>query len=144
LVGALAVMLVTFTLAHGPGLLTLAASLGTAASLVLTVALAWLAARLAHLSGISSDETVILHQSLPGLSLEGLLLAGATVAALGVIVDVTVSQASTVLALRQANDEQTTRELVRGAMRVGRDHIAATVNTLVYAYVGASLPILLI
>ena len=66
------------------------------------------------------------------------------IAALGVLDDVTVSQASTVLALRSANPSLRFRQLFRVAQRVGRDHVSATVNTLVLAYVGASLPVLLI
>jgi uncharacterized membrane protein len=66
------------------------------------------------------------------------------IAALGVLDDVTVSQASTVMALRSANPALAFRELFARAMRVGRDHVSATVNTLVLAYVGASLPVLLI
>lgn len=66
------------------------------------------------------------------------------IAALGVLDDVTVSQASTVMALRGANPALGFRELSARAMRVGRDHVSATVNTLGLAYVGASLPVLLI
>src|SRR5207253_6353311 len=78
------------------------------------------------------------------ISLQGLLLAGMVVGALGVLVDLTVSQASTVIALRQANPALGFRGLFTGALSVGHDHIAATVNTLVFAYAGASLPVLLI
>lgn len=78
------------------------------------------------------------------LSLEGLVLAGMLVAALGVLDDVTVSQASTVIALRRANPALHARRLFGEALTVGRDHLGATVNTLVLAYVGAALPILLI
>jgi uncharacterized membrane protein len=72
------------------------------------------------------------------------MLAGIVIGALGVLDDLTVTQASTVLALRRANPTQRFRELFRGAIGVGHDHIAATVNTLFLAYAGASLPILLI
>ena len=66
------------------------------------------------------------------------------IGALGVLDDLTVSQASTVMALRRANPALHFRQLFSGALAVGHDHIAATVNTLVLAYAGASLPILLI
>jgi uncharacterized membrane protein len=78
------------------------------------------------------------------LSPEGLVLAGIVIGALGVLDDVTVSQASTVLALRRARPGQGARELYRRAIAVGRDHLGATVNTLVLAYAGAALPVLLI
>jgi uncharacterized membrane protein len=144
LVGALAVMLVTLALAHGPGVKTLAAALGTAVALVLTLGLASLFADLAHLTGLSSDEAVFLRATVGEVSIQGLLLAGVVIAALGVLDDLTVSQSSTVLALRRANPALGFQALFRGALAVGRDHITATVNTLVLAYVGASLPVLLI
>ncbi len=143
-VGALAVMLTTILLAHGTGPKSLAAILGTAASLVVTVALAVLFTDLTHLTGLSSEEATFLQVNDAGVSLRGLLLAGMIVAALGVLDDVTISQSSTVLALRQADPGQSFRELFARAMDVGRDHVSATVNTLVLAYVGASLPLLLI
>jgi uncharacterized membrane protein len=143
-VGSLAVALITIPLAHGWGPKSLAAVLGTAASLLLTALLALVFTEAAHLTGFSSEEATFLQVSGAGLSLEGLLLAGMVIGALGVLDDVTVSQASTVLALRGAAPGLRFRELFGRALRVGRDHVSATVNTLVLAYVGASLPVLLI
>jgi uncharacterized membrane protein len=143
-VGSLAVALVTIPLAHGRGPKSLAAVLGTAASLLFTALLALVFTEAAHLTGFSSEEAVFLQVSGADLSLDGLLLAGMVVGALGVLDDVTVSQASTVLALRGANPALRFRELFLRALRVGRDHVSATVNTLVLAYVGAALPLLLI
>jgi uncharacterized membrane protein len=144
IVGSLAVALITIPLAHGAGPKTLAALLGTAASLLLTALLALIFTKAAHLTGFSSEEATFLQLAGANLSLEGLLLAGMVIAALGVLDDVTVSQASTVLALRAANPTLRFRQLFSVAQRVGRDHVSATVNTLVLAYVGASLPVLLI
>ena len=143
-VGALAIMLVTILLTHGAGPKAVAATLGTAASLLLTVALAVVFTGLTNLTGLASEEATILAVNTSGVSLQGLLLAGMVIAALGVLDDVTVSQASTVLALRAADPAQGFRTLFRRALEVGRDHVSATVNTLVLAYVGASLPALLI
>jgi YibE/F-like protein len=143
-IGSLAVMLATVSLAHGWGPKSLAAMLGTAVSLGLVAGLALAFTNLAHLTGLSSEEATLLLQSGADVSLEGLLLAGIVIAALGVLDDVTVSQASTVLELRAADPAQGFRRLYGRALRVGRDHVSATVNTLVLAYVGASLPVLLI
>ncbi len=143
-IGSLAVMLLTIVLAHGVGPKSLAAILGTAASLAATILLAVLFTELAYLTGFSSEEANLLQANDADLSLEGLVLAGMVIGALGVLDDVTVSQASTVMALRRANPNQHTGDLYRGALTVGRDHVAATVNTLVLAYVGASLPVLLV
>lgn len=142
--GALAVMLVTIPLAHGLGAKSLAAIAGTAASLALIVALAVVFVEAAHLTGLASDASQLLLAGRQDLSLEGLVLAGMVIGALGVLDDVTVSQASAVMALRRADPAMGFRRLYREALGVGQDHAAATVNTLVLAYVGASLPALLI
>jgi uncharacterized membrane protein len=118
--------------------------LGTAVSLLLTAGLAVLVTELTHLTGLSSEEAAFLQLGQADLSLEGLLLAGMVIGALRVLDDVTISQASTVLALRRANPSFRFRELFGRALEVGRDHVSATVNTLVLAYVGAALPILLL
>lgn len=142
--GALAIMLTTIPLAHGLGPKTLAACLGTAAALAITLVLAIVFVELAHITGFSSEEATFLRASSDELSLRGLLLAGVVIAALGVLDDLTVSQASTVMALRRADPTVGTRELFRRAIAVGQDHVSATVNTLVLAYAGASLPVLLV
>jgi uncharacterized membrane protein len=147
LVGALAVMLVTIGLAHGTGVTSVAAAAGSTLSLLVTTLLAALFAGAAHITGFSSEEATLLlggQAGTAGLSLSGLVLAGIVVGALGVLDDVTVSQASTVLALRRADPAQSLRRLTAAALGVGRDHLSATVNTLVLAYVGAALPVLLI
>jgi uncharacterized membrane protein len=142
--GALAVMLVTILLAHGWGPKSVAALLGTTASLLLTALLAVVFTEAARLTGLAGEEAFALRLADPDVSLQGLLIAGMVIGALGVLDDVTVSQSSTVLALRAANPTMAFRELFGRAMAVGRDHVSATVNTLVLAYAGASLPVLLI
>jgi uncharacterized membrane protein len=144
LVGALAIMLVTIPLAHGLGPKAVAACLGTTVSLLLTLGLASVFTDLAHLTGLSSEEAIYLRATSGDVSLQGLLLAGMVIGALGVLDDLTVTQASIVLALRGANPSLGTTSLFRGGLGVGHDHIAATVNTLFLAYAGAALPVLLI
>jgi uncharacterized membrane protein len=144
LVGSMAVMFATMGLAHGVGAKSAAAALGTTAALLLTAGLAVLFTNMANITGFSSEEATLLQGTVGKLSIEGLVLAGIVIAALGVLDDLTVSQASAVLALRRANPTHGARALYRGAITIGRDHVAATVNTLVLAYVGSSLPILLI
>jgi uncharacterized membrane protein len=144
LVGSLAVMLVTIPLAHGLGVKMVAACLGTAASLGITVGLAYAFSELAHLTGFASEEATFVRVTGTDVSLSGLLLAGMVIGALGVLDDLTVSQCSTVMALRAADPAQGAGTLFRRAASVGQDHVAATVNTLVLAYAGASLPILLL
>jgi uncharacterized membrane protein len=145
LVGGLAVMLATTALTHGVGLKSAAAILGAAATLVVIVGLGAVAIDLARITGLSSDEAGILGVRGQGdISIQGLVLAGIVIGALGVLDDLTVSQSSTVLALRRAGPRMRARNLFREGMVVGRDHLGATVNTLVLAYAGASLPVLLV
>jgi uncharacterized membrane protein len=98
----------------------------------------------ARLTGLTSEETVTLLNYDPTLNFSGLVLAGVVVAGLGVLNDVTITQASAVWQLREVSPELTWRELYRRGMFVGRDHIASTVYTIVFAYAGAALPLLLI
>lgn len=144
IVGALAIALTTIALAHGRGPKALAAILGTIATLLLTAGLAVAFTDAARLTGLSSDEAYALRLADQHVSLTGLLIAGMVIGALGVLSDVTVSQSSIVLALRAANPTMGPRELFRRAMHVGRDHVAATVYTLMLAYAGSSLPVLLV
>ena len=146
LVGSLAIMFATIALTHGLGPKSLAALLGSATTLLFTALLALIFVEVANITGFASAEATLLRGTPGGstLSLEGLVLAGVVVGALGVLDDVTVSQASTVMALQRADPTQTFARLYRAAIGVGRDHLGATVNTLVLAYAGAALPLLLI
>jgi uncharacterized membrane protein len=142
--GAMAIMLVSLYLSHGIGPKTTAAVVGTALALGLTAALSIVFVAGASLTGLASDEALSANFAVGGLSLRGLLLAGIIIGGLGVLDDVTMSQASLVTELHQANPTAGMAALVAGALRVGRDHIAATVNTLFLAYAGAALPLLII
>jgi uncharacterized membrane protein len=144
LVGAMAIMLVSLYLSHGFGRKTTAAVVGTALTLGLTAALTAGFVDLTALTGLASDEARNASFQVGGISLRGLLLAGIIIGGLGVLDDVTVSQASLVFELRRANPAAGFGELARGALTVGRDHISATVNTLFLAYAGASLPLLVL
>ncbi len=145
LVGSFAAMFATIVLVYGLGAKSLAALLGTAASLTLTALLATAFVSAARLTGRASEDATLLESLGQGrISLSGLVLAGILIAALGVLNDVTIGQASTVLALRRADPTQRFAQLYRAGAAVGRDHLGATVNTLVFAYAGASLPLLLI
>lgn len=143
IVGASAIMLVSLYLSHGWNRTTTVAVLGTLASLVLTVILAEASVRLAKLNGVLDDNTTNLAMQYP-IDMSGLLLAGILIGALGVIDDVTVSQAATVDEVAKANPRWGPARLFKSGMRVGRDHLTSVVNTLVLAYAGASLPLLVL
>lgn len=144
LVGSIAVLLVTLYLSHGFTTKTSVAVVGTTGALAITIGLGLWFIDKAVITGYSSEEAVQATFQIPDLDVSGLVLAGLIIAALGVLDDVTVAQASTVQALHDADPSMTAPRLVRAAMVVGRDHIASTVNTLFLAYAGASLTLLVI
>jgi uncharacterized membrane protein len=144
LVASAAILYAVIYLAHGVSLRTSAALLGTLTALLLAAFLSWGAIELAHLTGLSEDQNNQVAAYLGHVSITGLLLAGFIIGSLGVLNDVTVTQASTVFELAGLGDGSSRRAIFLGAMRVGRDHIASTVYTLVLAYAGSALPLLLL
>lgn len=143
-VGSAVIMTVALYLSHGFNVRTTAALLGTLASLGLTGLLALIFVGATELTGLASEEAVYLQISSEAVNLQGLILAGIIIGSLGVLDDVTVTQASAVWELRKANRTWGFSQIYRPALRIGRDHIASTVNTLVLAYAGASLPLLVL
>ncbi|MGE3857553.1 MAG: YibE/F family protein [Dehalococcoidia bacterium] len=140
--GAIVIMAATLTLGHGAGRKTAIAFVATSAALILAGLLATWAVDIATLSGLAGDDEATLLRFASGVDMRGLLLAGIILGAVGVLDDVTTTQASTVIELREADPTLGRRELFRRAMRVGRDHIAATTNTLLLAYAGTALPLM--
>lgn len=144
LTGTIAIAYLALYLAHGFHHTTTVALAGTLASLAFITALALVVAEVAQLSGLANEEAQALRVTASALDLRGLLIAGIVIGALGVLDDVTVTQVSAVAALKRADPGLARIELYREAMRVGRDHVASVVNTLVLAYAGASLPLVLL
>ena len=144
IVGAAVIMFVNLYLAHGFNARTTTAILGTMGSLALTGLLAVIFVEVGRFTGFGSEEASFLQLSADQVNLRGLLLGGIIIGTLGVLDDVTITQASAVWELRAANPSFVFADLYRSAIRIGRDHIASTVNTLVLAYAGASLPLLLL
>ncbi|HEX2192355.1 MAG TPA: YibE/F family protein [Acidimicrobiales bacterium] len=143
-VGSAAIAFLALYLAHGFRPATTVALLGTLASLALTAVLALLVTRLAALTGYASEEATFVQLAQSSIDLRGLVLAGVVIGALGAIDDMTVTQVAAVSELHRVNPRLRRRALYRSAMRIGRDHVASTVNTLALAYAGASIPLLLL
>jgi uncharacterized membrane protein len=143
LTGGVLIAVFALYLAHGFTPMTHVAAIGTLASLGLTVGLAALVTGLADFSGLVSEEAGFL-MVLGDFDLRGLLLAGMVLGALGALDDVTVTQASAVWELASANRALGHQELFAAGLRVGRDHVAASVNTLLLAYAGAAMPLMLL
>ncbi|MGH2786448.1 MAG: YibE/F family protein [Actinomycetota bacterium] len=144
IVAAAAIMFPALYLAHGVNVLTTTAVLGTLVALALTGLLSIIFVGATNFTGLASEEATFLQVSADQINLTGLLLGGIIIGTLGVLDDVTITQASAVWELHGANPAMGPRELYRSAVRIGRDHIASTVNTLVLAYVGASLPLMIV
>jgi uncharacterized membrane protein len=144
LVGSLAVMFITVTLTYGISAQSLAASLGIALSLAFAAVVGTVVVSSAAIDGRSGELATVLSQTDSAVSLQGIVLAGLVIGALGVLADMGVTQASAVMALRRANPALSAVGLYRAAFTVGRDHLVATTHTLVLAYVGATLPLLLV
>jgi uncharacterized membrane protein len=142
--GAFVQLAVTLYLIYGWRRKTHGAVGGMLVSLILTGVLASFFMNATRLTGQGAEETLFLQASGVSINLRGLLLAGIIIGALGVLDDITISQASAVNELRRANPDLSPLEVYRRAMNIGRDHVASTVNTLVLAYVGAALPLLLL
>ncbi len=142
IVGSSAIMFAVLYLTHGVNVHTSVAVLGTLASLVLTGLLGAAFIATTALTGFANEETLYLSIMNGNVDMRGLLLAGIIIGALGVLDDVTVTQATAVAELTPTATSRL--ELYRAATRVGRAHVASAVNTIVLAYAGASLPLLLI
>jgi uncharacterized membrane protein len=143
-VGAGVIMFAVLYLTHGLSARTSTAVLGTLVSLALIGVLGAAFSAAARLTGLDDQTNALITSLGTGVDARGLLLAGMVIGALGVLDDVTVTQTSAVWELHAANPRLGAPGLFRAAMRIGRDHVASAVNTLVLAYAGAALPLLLV
>lgn len=143
--GALLSLFVVMYMTHGFTRLTTSAFLGCTLSVMVTVFLAKYAVSLTKLTGFASEESVYLNLATNGrLDFVALLIGGIIVGVIGVIDDVSITQASVVNQLRSANPNLSIQSLYSKALKVGRDHMGAVINTLILAYAGASLPLVLL
>lgn len=145
IVGSVLILGVNMHLSHGFSKGTLLAYLSTLGGLALAVAFSYFAVSFAHLSGLASEDAAFLYwlNDVP-LDVRGILLGAIILGATGVLDDIAITQGETVAELHSVDSKLTRKELYRRAMRVGRHHIASTVNTLVLAYVGAAMPLMLL
>jgi uncharacterized membrane protein len=143
LVASAAIMFVVLYSTHGVSVRTSAALAGTLTGMALTAGIGWWSVGSAHLTGVVDDGGRILS-TFPGtVNLQDVLIAAVVIAGLGVLNDVTITQASAVWELRAAAPAMSRATLFASAMRIGRDHIASTIYTIVFAYAGTALAVLL-
>ncbi len=143
LVASAVIMYVVLYTTHGLSLRTSAALAGTLTGMALTAGIGWWAVGSARLTGVVDDGGRILTTFAGEISLQELLVAAVVIAGLGVLNDVTITQASVVWELRGASPTMNRSRLFASAMRIGRDHIASTIYTIVFAYAGTALTLLL-
>ncbi len=143
LTSAAAIMFVVLYTTHGVSLRTSVALAGTLVGIVLTAGIGVIAIGDALLTGISDESGLIVAQ-FGALDFQALLGCAMVIVGLGVLNDVTITQASAVWELRAASPEASRGEVFAGAMRIGRDHIASTIYTIVFAYVGTALILLML
>jgi uncharacterized membrane protein len=141
LLSALAIMFVTLLVTHRLGVQTLAAAVGIGVCLLLAAVLGQAIVATAHLDWHTGELAPL---GAHGLALQGVVVAGMVIGALGVLIDIAVSQACAVTALRAADRSLGPRALYRRAFATGRDRLLAGIQTLALAYLGAALPLLLV
>ena len=141
IIGGIMIMFTTIFLAHGFNKQTVIALVSTSLTLILTGIISIFAVNLAFLTGFGKEEVYNLQFGLGNINTKGLLLGGIMIGVLGVLDDITTAQTAAVFEIFKANPRQRLKQLFSSAMRVGREHIASLVNTLVLAYAGVSLPI---
>ncbi|MCU1679096.1 MAG: YibE/F family protein [Frankiales bacterium] len=143
-VGSTVIMIVVLYLAHGISIRTTSALFGTLVGIAMTAAIGLAATGWAQLNGIGSEDDQRLIATVPGISLSAIVAGTMVIAGLGVLNDVTVTQASAVWELRAVQPAVRRATLFASAMRIGRDHIASSVYTLVFAYAGSAMTVLLL
>ncbi|MCG7460136.1 YibE/F family protein [Corynebacterium tuberculostearicum] len=144
LVACSAIILLAVPLVHGLNWKSASAVGGSLSALILAAALAWAAIDSSQLQGYSSEDNLKLLLYMPNVSIVGVLLCGFVVGALGSLADAAVAQASTITELHGADPDARPTQLFLSAMKVGRDHIASMVYTLILTYTGAALPLLML
>jgi uncharacterized membrane protein len=145
IVFAIGILFIAIFFTHGWNRESLVAFMGTCSAVILTGILALFAVSVTRLSGFASDESVFLNMTTAGrLDFSGLLLGAILIGVLGVLDDIAITQAAVVRELYGTNPNLSPREVYKKAIRVGREHVGALVNTLALAYTGAALPLLLL
>lgn len=142
--GSVAIMYVVLYVAHGVTYRSSTALAGTIIGLLFTTGLGAAAVQAARLSGFADETDFDLAQLVSGLNFQELLMCAIIIGGLGVLNDVTITQSSAVFELRAAAPEMSRRKIWHHGMRIGRDHIASTIYTIVFAYAGSALSVLLL
>lgn len=144
LVGSTAIMYVVLYVAHGISIRTSTALAGTMLGLAVTAGLGAISVEAARLTGFADETEMDLQQLAGGIDFQQLLIAAIIIGGLGVLNDTTITQSSAVFELRAAAPHLGRREIFAAGMRIGRDHIASTIYTIVFAYAGSALVVIML
>lgn len=144
-IGSIIILAVNMHLSHGFNKRTVYAYSSTIIGLILAYVFATVFVGFTNLSGLASEEAALLffqgeYVNWP----QGILLAGIILGAVGVLDDIAITQSEVVSELKEADEKLSRKELFTRAMKIGRHHIASTINTLVLAYAGVAMPLLLL
>lgn len=142
-IGAAAALFLVMFFVHGFSWKTASALLATLISILGAVAISKFAVTTTHITGMAEEQNVTIQMYMQQLPVVGLLIAGFIIGTIGVLNDVTISQAATVFELVEMDPKASPARVFDAAMRVGRDHISSMLYTLVLAYTGSVLPLLL-
>ncbi len=139
------ILFLAIVITHGWNRTSFIALLGTFITLLFTSGLALFAVHITHLSGFISEEVLYLSNNMGGfLNVRDLLLGGMLIGVLGVLDDIAITQVSVVQQLWDVHPDLSIKEVFQRSLRVGKDHMSSLVNTLVLAYIGVGLPLLLL
>lgn len=144
IIGATAIMLIVLYLAHGVSVRTTAALFGALFGIVFTAIAGVITTDWAHLTGTGSEEGWMLFSSVPEVNMSAIVSATIVIAGLGVLNDITITQVSAVWEMRALSPNASRRQIFTAAMRIGRDHVASSIYTLVFAYAGSVMMMLLL
>jgi uncharacterized membrane protein len=136
------ILIVMLFVTHGVSMRTAVAVVGALIGLALSTAFAWYGVVGSRLGGLGDESAGLLTFNVPWIGVQQLVVASVILAGLGTLNDVTITQVSALWELRAASPTMSRRALFRSAMRIGRDHVASTVYTVVFAYLGTALVLL--
>ena len=142
LASSVLILIVMLFATHGLSMRTAVAVVGALIGLGLSTAFAWFGVIGSRLAGIGDESAELLTSSVSWISVQQLVVASVILAGIGTLNDVTITQVSALWELREASSTLSRLQLFRSAMRIGRDHVASTVYTLVFAYLGTALVLL--
>jgi uncharacterized membrane protein len=143
--GIVMAAIISLYIAHGFNVRTTLSLISTLITLSFALLCSWVAVKMVHITGSGTEEAYLLtfNESLKNINLQGLFLGGVLIGTLGVLDDITTAQTAVVAELKRANNHFGWKELYTRSLSVGREHISSLVNTLAFAYIGSSFPVLL-